>query len=103
MPLVEYMNIFEELKSQCKLKIQSKLYSSKKKKKKKKKNDLIQYLRLKFVAKLITHWTLTIYEAFQLTLKIKHHLKQPLTRRFPSLAGETPLRRFNSRASTMQP
>ena len=97
MPLVEYMNIFEELKSQCKLKIQGKLYSSKKK------NDLIQYLRLKFVAKLITHWTLTIYEAFQLTLKIKHHLKQPLTRRFPSLAGETPLRRFNSRASTMQP
>ena len=32
MPLVEYMNIFEELKSQCKLKIQGKLYSSKKKK-----------------------------------------------------------------------
>ena len=42
MPLVEYMNIFEELKSQCKLKIQGKLYSSKKKKKKKRFNSVFK-------------------------------------------------------------
>ena len=38
-----------------------------------------------------------------MALKIEKHLKQPLTRRFPSQAEETPLRKIDLRAPTMQP
>ena len=52
---------------------------------------------------MITQRTYTVDEAFQLALKIEKHLKQPLTRRFPSQAEETPLRKIDLRAPTMQP
>ena len=52
---------------------------------------------------MITQRTNTVAKAFQLALQIEKRLKQPLTERFSSQAGKTPLREVDPRASTMQP
>lgn len=93
MSIVEYMNKFEELKIRCRGV-----------------EDLRQTLarfklglRVDIRSQMITQQTYTVDEAFQLVLKLGKHLKQPLTRRFPSQAEKTPLRKTNLWAPTMQP